>query len=233
MAQAQPGDVGFGYLRDHHESVEMPETDQNGYEVTTPRTPLKSPLKSAMKTPGAAPRDVGKAILSPAFQDPISHEEYLEKREKHTDKQQARDVVSTNCKHERMDRELIKITENQNSCPNGKDAHARRELLLLANSFGYAHHGLYNFQRNKITAQPRRFHCLGAEPKDLAASHPPLHRLCLTPYVDCDHLRLLEGWTQTSRESSRLLHSLRSRILRLQHRYVGHWSRHSARLTTE
>ena len=90
MAQPQPADVGFGYLRNHHESVEMPNTEPNGYEPMTPKTPLKSPLKSAMKTPGAAPRDLGKAILSPVFQ-----EEYLEKREKHTEKQQAKDIVST------------------------------------------------------------------------------------------------------------------------------------------
>ena len=93
MAQGQPADVGFGYMN-HHESVEMPNTDQNDYDVTTPKTPLKSPLKSAMKMPGAPPRDVGKNILSPTFQNPADQEEYLEKREKHTDKQQARDIVS-------------------------------------------------------------------------------------------------------------------------------------------
>ena len=78
-----------------HESVEMPKTPlPYGYETSIPpKSPMKSPLKSAMRTPGAPPRDfggMGTAILSPQFQ-----EEYLEKREKHTDKQQARDLVST------------------------------------------------------------------------------------------------------------------------------------------
>ena len=93
MAQPQPADVGFGYMN-KHESVEMPKTPlPYGYETSIPpKSPMKSPLKSAMRTPGAPPRDfggIGTAILSPQFQ-----EEYLEKREKHTDKQQARDLVS-------------------------------------------------------------------------------------------------------------------------------------------
>ena len=85
MAQPQVSDVGFGYVN-KHESVEMPNTDyQNDY----PKTPMKSPLKSAMKTPGAPPRDLGNAIFSPTFK----HEDMLEKEEKHTEKEQARDLV--------------------------------------------------------------------------------------------------------------------------------------------
>ena len=86
MAQLQPSDVGFGYVN-RHESVEMPETDQNEYPSTTPRA-LKSPLKSAMKTPGAPPRDLGNAIFSPTF----VNEDMLEKQDKHTEKEQARDL---------------------------------------------------------------------------------------------------------------------------------------------
>ena len=92
MAQGQPADVGFGYMN-KHESVEMPITEHDGYQPATPRSPLKSPLKSAMRTPGAPPRDLNVAVLSPL--SPQFQEEYLEKREKHTEKQQARDVVST------------------------------------------------------------------------------------------------------------------------------------------
>ena len=90
MAQLQPSDVGFGYVN-RHESVEMPDTDQNDYPTMTsktPKTPMRSPLKSAMKTPGAPPRELG-AIFSPTFKE----EEYLEKKEAHTDKEQARDMV--------------------------------------------------------------------------------------------------------------------------------------------
>lgn len=65
----------------------MPNTD---YEPpVTAREMPKSPLKSAMKTPGAAPRDLH-TILSPTFKE----EEKLEKFEAHTDKEQAKDVVS-------------------------------------------------------------------------------------------------------------------------------------------
>ncbi|KAK3715727.1 hypothetical protein LTR37_006952 [Vermiconidia calcicola] len=84
MAQPQPADVGFGYINQKHDSVEMPDTDDNDY----PKTPLKSPLKSAMKTPGAPPKDFGKAIFSPTF----ANEDMLEKQEKHTEKEQARDL---------------------------------------------------------------------------------------------------------------------------------------------
>lgn len=83
MAQPQVSDVGFGYVGNKHESVEMPDTDNNDYPA------LRSPLKSAMKTPGAPPRDMGN-ILSPTFKE----EEALEKQQVLTDKEQARDVVS-------------------------------------------------------------------------------------------------------------------------------------------
>ena len=90
MAQPQVADVGFGYVN-KHDSVEMPNTD---YEppVTARAMPM-SPLKSAMKTPGAPPRDLGN-ILSPTFKQ----EEMLEKHEHYTEKEQAKDIVSSICK---------------------------------------------------------------------------------------------------------------------------------------
>lgn len=88
MAQPQPSDVGFGYMG-KHESVEMPDTDNNDYP-SMPKSPLRTGgLKSAMKTPGAAPRDFGN-ILSPTFKE----DETLEKQEAHTEKRQAQDLVS-------------------------------------------------------------------------------------------------------------------------------------------
>ncbi|KAK5112965.1 hypothetical protein LTR62_003787 [Meristemomyces frigidus] len=84
MAQPQVGDVGFGYVN-RHESVEMPDTDENPYP-TMPKTP-KSPLKSALKTPGLAPRDFG-ALRSATFRE----EEVLDKHETHTEKRQAADL---------------------------------------------------------------------------------------------------------------------------------------------
>ena len=90
MAQPQPADVGFGYIN-KHDSVEMPDTDNHGYyPPTTPKSPLKSPLKSAMKTPGAAPKELN-AVFSPTFKN----EDLLEKQEKHTEKEQERDIVSS------------------------------------------------------------------------------------------------------------------------------------------
>ncbi|KAL2133931.1 hypothetical protein VTI74DRAFT_1349 [Chaetomium olivicolor] len=76
VTQAQPGDVGFGYIGAgaQRESVAMP---------MTPR----SPLKSAMKVPGTPGRGLQNP-LSPTFKE----EQVLEDREKATEKEQARDL---------------------------------------------------------------------------------------------------------------------------------------------
>jgi heme/copper-type cytochrome/quinol oxidase subunit 2 len=69
----QPADVGLGYIN-KRESVTVPMA-------------LKSPLKSAMKVPGTPGRRFENP-LSPTFRP----EDVLEKREAHTDKEQARDL---------------------------------------------------------------------------------------------------------------------------------------------
>ncbi|KAI5862089.1 hypothetical protein GGS23DRAFT_605747 [Durotheca rogersii] len=76
VAQAQPGDVGFGYIAG----------GSTGESVNVPMTP-KTPLKSAMKIPGTPARTFDNP-LSPTFRE----EEILEKREKDTDKEQERDL---------------------------------------------------------------------------------------------------------------------------------------------
>lgn len=82
--QPQVSDVGFGFMsRPGHESVEMEETD------TKYLAPITPGLKSAMKSPGMAPRNL-EAMLSPTFRE----EEKLEKIEKVNDKEQARDLKS-------------------------------------------------------------------------------------------------------------------------------------------
>jgi hypothetical protein len=83
--------------RGKHESVEMEETDNSYLPPQTPRTPgpLKSPLKSALKSPGAPPRNMDQ-ILSPTFtiMSPTwMEEDSLEKAEKITTREQKRDLV--------------------------------------------------------------------------------------------------------------------------------------------
>ncbi|KAF2749461.1 hypothetical protein M011DRAFT_398901 [Sporormia fimetaria CBS 119925] len=82
--QPQVSDVGFGYVQ----SVEM-EEEPHDRRYLPPPTP-KSPLKSAMKSPGAPPRTPGAEtmILSPTFRE----EQILEKREEQTEKEQAKDL---------------------------------------------------------------------------------------------------------------------------------------------
>lgn len=89
LPQPQPADVGFGYMDNKaaaHASVEMEETDTRYLAPTTP----KSPLKSALKSPGAPPRTARENPLSPTFRE----EQLLEKQEELTEKEQAKDLVS-------------------------------------------------------------------------------------------------------------------------------------------
>ena len=81
MPQAQPSDVGFGYIADGQASK---HSSYAGVEV--PLTP-NSPLKSALKPPGTPGRLANP--LSPTFRE----EQVLEKREEHTEKQNAKDLV--------------------------------------------------------------------------------------------------------------------------------------------
>jgi len=67
----------------------MEETDQKYLPPPTPGTPMRSPLKSALKSPGAPPKSLS-AIKSPTFRE----EQILEKAELATDKEQVRDLVS-------------------------------------------------------------------------------------------------------------------------------------------
>lgn len=78
VTQGQPGDVGFGYIGNAG----------NGESVAMPMTP-RSPLKSAMKVPGTPGRALANP-LSPTFRE----EQVLEDKEKATDKEQAKDLVS-------------------------------------------------------------------------------------------------------------------------------------------
>ena len=93
VPQPQVADIGFGYLHSHkpaHESVEMEDTDRQYLPPPTPGSPLRSPLKSALKSPGAPSRTMMNELRSPMFRE----EQLLEKAESHTDKEQARDLVS-------------------------------------------------------------------------------------------------------------------------------------------
>jgi hypothetical protein len=77
MAQAQPSDIGFGYITQNEQHVEVPMTPA-------------SPLKSAMKVPGTPARRLDNP-LSPTFRE----EQILEKTEEETEKEQAKDLVRT------------------------------------------------------------------------------------------------------------------------------------------
>lgn len=78
MPQAQPSDIGFGYL----------QNDYSQGAVEVPPTPA-SPLRSALKVPGTPGRRIDNP-LSPTFRE----EQILEKQEEQTAQQQVKDLVS-------------------------------------------------------------------------------------------------------------------------------------------
>jgi hypothetical protein len=77
VARAQPADVGFGYIGSGPSEREA---------AAVPMTP-KTPLKSAMRVPGTPARKFENP-LSPTFRE----EDVLDQREKHTEKEQAKDL---------------------------------------------------------------------------------------------------------------------------------------------
>jgi hypothetical protein len=107
----------------------MEEPEGRYLELPNPRGVgggLKSPgLKSAMKSPGAAPRNL-EAMLSPTFKE----EQILEKTELDTDKEQAHDLVGRLEQLHNTDVWLTSYAEIQEACADSKVYHARSQLLM-------------------------------------------------------------------------------------------------------
>jgi hypothetical protein len=78
MSEAKPSDIGFGYIADN--------TATRHVEIQV--GPASPGLKSAMKVPGTPARKLENP-LSPTFRE----EQFLEKQEEITEKQQAKDLV--------------------------------------------------------------------------------------------------------------------------------------------
>jgi len=83
--QPQPSDIGIGYIADNNPA----HRSTYGQGVEMPATP-RSPLRSALRPAGAPPRKLENPI-SPTFIE----EQALEKQEDSTDKEQAKDLVSS------------------------------------------------------------------------------------------------------------------------------------------
>ena len=115
MPEAQPSDVGFGYVTDNNASK---HASFAGVEV--PITPA-SPLRSALKVPGTPGR---LNPLSPTFHE----EQLLEKEESKTDKANAQDLVSSALPIHRTG--LTNGAESQNSSTDGQDVPSWNQLQL-------------------------------------------------------------------------------------------------------
>lgn len=93
----KPSDVGFGYIADNG-PVEQHATIPVSYGAGG------QPLKSALKTPGTAARLINP--MSPTFRE----EQLLEREEEKTEKQQAKDLVSSHL--EQFLNKTDSVTEN-------------------------------------------------------------------------------------------------------------------------
>lgn len=158
MPQAQPSDVGFGYMSENNGSK------HNSYAgVEVPLTP-NSPLKSALKPPGTPGRLANP--LSPTFRE----EQILEKHEDHTEKANAKDVVRI-FQAMLIKRMLIGRLENQNPRPNGQDVPTWDQLQLQSYCVGYAVNDLFDLQRFQIISPKKQSSTLGLRSEDLASNH--------------------------------------------------------------
>lgn len=207
--QAQVSDVGFGYVQ----SVEMEETDRKYLPPPTPKTPLRSALKS----PGAPPRTPGAEtmILSPTFRE----EQILEKREASTEKEQQKDLVC-HLSPSHLSTHLHR-PENQNTSTGSKDIPTRHQLRLQSDCSFHACHSLLHLQRNQAPPSAKQSTTVGRWPTDLAPSTASSHRLHLPLLLSLRHDCLLERRPSQSREGCRVLHRLRRWFLHLQHHHVG------------
>jgi hypothetical protein len=111
--QPHVSDVGFGYVAD---------SDPSRHAAQPPLTPA-SPLKSALKTPGTA-RTLNP--LSPTFRQELR----LEKEEKKSERQNARDLVGFPHHYHLPPSLLILFLENQSPSTNGQGYAAFCELWL-------------------------------------------------------------------------------------------------------
>jgi hypothetical protein len=208
MAQSQPSDIGFGYIS-YNDSIKH---DQ-GIPVEMPQTP-GSPLKSAMKLPGA-PRRVIDNPLSPTFRE----EQILEKNEEWTEKEQAKDLVGSD--------ELLTVgranhfTESQDSGTDSKGFPSCHKLLLQPDRRRHGRNNHENLLRHPTPTSTEQPSGMGQRDQDMAADCRSFHRLCISCILLSRILRLLERRTQTGRENRSLLHHLRRRVLYFQHRHVG------------
>lgn len=126
VAQAQPGDIGFGYIN-------------NQESIPVPMTP-KTPLKSAMKVPGTPGRRFDNP-MSPTFRQ----QDMLEKREAATDKEQERDLVCSRFTvYFALSAKLTTIVESQDASSYGEGCPSWSQLQLCSHhprhAFGLFRH---------------------------------------------------------------------------------------------
>lgn len=205
----KPSDVGFGYISENQ------PVEQHAYIRTDPNGAAGGPLKSALKTPGTASRMLNP--LSPTFRE----EQLLEKEEMKTDEQQANDLVSPSHLETKPSFTNNLITESQNPSPHGQDGPPRRQLLVLLDRPRHAFNSPNNLPRNKESPQQEQPPRLGTPAETLASNRRPQHRLRLVIILHYRHHSLLPGWPPPCRESRRLLHHVRGRLVLVQHCHVA------------
>lgn len=164
--QPQPADVGFGYIGDRASA----HSSKIAAAVDVPMTP-RSPLKSALKSPGAPPRMIpSQNPLSPTWQE----EDMLDKEEDKTEKQQQKDVVSRIWSLGLPAQSLlIVIKAYQSPRAHRQDLLALYQFLLQ--SYRYFHDGihLHNLQRFALVAAAKQSSAVGPRHDKMACYFTP------------------------------------------------------------
>lgn len=186
---SQPGDVGFGYIGNDHDSAAGP----------------KSPLKSAMKVPGTPARQLSNP-LSPTFRE----EEMLEKREASTDKEQVKDIVSSCWESVFVCHQTSNImaTENQDSCSYGQVCSPRCQLQLFPDHLVHAVGLFCHLQLHKVSGCCQQVYAMGPQHSadSLATKTDSCHGMCLAIRLYPRLRRILPRRPQTSDQGQHVLH---------------------------
>ena len=111
--------------------------------------------------------------------------------------------------------------ESQDPRTDGQNGPKRRQLLLQSHRPRHAQHRAHNLPRHKIATYTKQSPRMGTKPTDVASDRGARHRLHLVALLRHRHGRLLPRRPPSRRESRRLLHHVRGRLVPFQHCHVG------------
>lgn len=208
MAESQHhiSDVGFGYVADNDASR----------HVSHPPLSPASPLKSALKSPGTA-RTLNP--LSPTFREELN----LEKQEKKTERENARDLVSLeDCTLPKASLPMLTgLPENQSPSPAGQGASPLRQLQLQSDRALTHRDHFIHLQRHQGPSAPQQSAPVGNRDESMAADSLAGARQYFAIHLPGRLVVLLARGPPTRGESRGVLFRVFGVFLYFQRRHVG------------